>query len=333
MKKIFIDTNIFLDFYHYSNDDISKLQSLEFLSDDHEVSLLITDQIVNEYRRNRDGKIADALNTFRKSDISMSIPRLADQFEKKDELQKAIGKARELKKELLVEIDGNISANELSADKLFEKFTEKDLLFGSDVLETTQSDIKNAEIRMSIGNPPGKQGSMGDAINWEILLRVVANNEDIIIISGDSDFSSKLDATQLNAFLKKEWEEKKGSNILFYNSLSSFLLAEYKSVDLDEIRTEKLIRDLEGSTSFDRSRSVLAKLINIKEFTPAQINRIVDASITNDQIWNAHTYSPTLIGERLEQIVLNYLEDIENYSEFCKRFGIEEQLRDKDLPF
>ena len=52
---------------------------------------------------------------------------------------------------------------------------------------------------------------MGDAINWEILLQSVPNDEDLHIISDDGDFYSVIDDEKLNSFLENEWKEKKNS--------------------------------------------------------------------------------------------------------------------------
>jgi hypothetical protein len=59
--NLFIDTNIFLSFYHLSSDDLEELRKLGVLLDKKKVTLLLPKQVIDEYRRNREVKIADAL--------------------------------------------------------------------------------------------------------------------------------------------------------------------------------------------------------------------------------------------------------------------------------
>jgi hypothetical protein len=54
---------------------------------------------------------------------------------------------------------------------------------------------------MSVGNPPGKQGSLGDAINWEALLAEVPDGEDLYLIADDRDYLSVLNENKPKEFL------------------------------------------------------------------------------------------------------------------------------------
>lgn len=63
--NLFIDTNIFLSFHHYTSDDLEELRKLAVLARQGEVELLLPKQVVDEFKRNRAGKIADALKRLR----------------------------------------------------------------------------------------------------------------------------------------------------------------------------------------------------------------------------------------------------------------------------
>ena len=64
--NIFIDTNIFLSFVdHLSNDDLEELNKLSLLLQQGKTKLYLPEQVVQEFRRNRDNKIADALKQLR----------------------------------------------------------------------------------------------------------------------------------------------------------------------------------------------------------------------------------------------------------------------------
>jgi hypothetical protein len=69
---------------------------------------------------------------------------------------------------------------------------------------------------MSVGNPPGKKGSLGDAINWEALLENVPDGEDLYLIADDRDYFSVLDENKPREFLIREWKEKRESDVFFY---------------------------------------------------------------------------------------------------------------------
>jgi hypothetical protein len=51
---------------------------------------------------------------------------------------------------------------------------------------------------MQLGNPPGKPGSCGDAVNWEALLQGCPNGEDLELVSEDRDYASPLDDTRMS---------------------------------------------------------------------------------------------------------------------------------------
>jgi len=62
--NLFIDTNIFLDFYHLSGADIEELHKLTALLDEGDLKLFVPCQLCEEFKRNRDSKIKDAMNEF-----------------------------------------------------------------------------------------------------------------------------------------------------------------------------------------------------------------------------------------------------------------------------
>ncbi len=59
--NVFIDTNVFLSFCHLTNYDLEELRKLKVLLEKGNVVLHLLDQTVDESRRNRESKIADAL--------------------------------------------------------------------------------------------------------------------------------------------------------------------------------------------------------------------------------------------------------------------------------
>ncbi|WP_108397815.1 PIN domain-containing protein [Devosia submarina] len=59
--NLFIDTNVFLNFFHFSGEDLEELKKLTVLIDEGEIALWLPKQVCDEFHRNRDGKIKDAM--------------------------------------------------------------------------------------------------------------------------------------------------------------------------------------------------------------------------------------------------------------------------------
>ena len=69
----------------------------------------------------------------------------------------------------------------------------------------------SAAMRSRLGNPPGKNESVGDAVNWETLLSTVADGTALYLVSEDKDYRSPLSENVFNEFLLDEWQTKKKS--------------------------------------------------------------------------------------------------------------------------
>lgn len=146
--------------------------------------------------------------------------------------------------------------------------------------------IASAQLRISLGNPPGKNSSLGDAVNWETLLNKIPDGEDLYFISDDKDFRSAIDGTQFSQFLTAEWTQKKHSSLHYYNKLSAFFAEYYPNIKLaTEKEVERLINELVASDSFATTHSVIAKFGQYTEFTDDQVNRIVAAIVSNNQVY------------------------------------------------
>lgn len=331
MINLFIDTNIFLNFYHFSNEDLESLSDLSNLIEANKVEIFLTEQVLQEFSRNRESKIQDAVKRLNSNDAKAEIPQMIKDYEEANELKKAEKIFRERKKALLDKLSHDISNNSLKADKVL-----RDLFDKIEIIKTSDEIFNAAKRRYDIGNPPGKKGSLGDAINWESLLTTISYGEDIYFVSGDTDYISELNENDFSSFLLKEWENKKASKLHFYKSFNNFLKHKFPDVKItsEEIKEAK-IEAFENSPNFDGARARLEVLHKIGEFSDQQILRIVKASISNNQIYWAHEYSPELIGEKLYDII-NGKENVipyDMYQVFCDYFDIEPILRDEDLPY
>lgn len=104
-------------------------------------------------------------------------------------------------------------------------------------------------------------------------------------VTDDNDYCSPLDNEKPDSFLSAEWEKRKNSSLVLYKRLSEFFGDKYPNIKLAcEFEKELLINKLTGSHSFSQTHSVIAKLCKFHDFTPAQLNDIISAAISNDQV-------------------------------------------------
>ncbi|WP_336127892.1 PIN domain-containing protein [Mesoflavibacter sp. CH_XMU1422-2] len=278
---LFIDTNVYLKFYHFSNDDLEELNKLMVLMDNDQLELHLPQQIVDEFNRNRDTKLADALKTFNQSKLNTQFPQFCKGYKEYETLKKLIKDYDREKQSLLKNLMLKIETHTLRADKLIEMLFQK-----ANYVSTTPELVDKSRLRYDIGNPPGKNKSYGDAINWECLLENVEDNNDLFFIADDKDYFSELDNSNFNTFLAREWNRKKYSEIKFYKTLSDFFKDVFPEIKLaTELEKDILISKLIESGNFYSSRQLLQKLSKFESFSTEQANQYVSASLDNSQIY------------------------------------------------
>ena len=278
--NIFIDTNIYLSFYHFSSDDLDELKKLVVLISKRKLKLFLPSQVIQEFQRNRESKLEDALKRFNEQKLDFQFPQFCKdypEFAELRELQKVYSKSHNALKEKVI---SDIQSKKLKADSLF-----KELIKYSTVIKTSDKLYLEAKKRMELGNPPGKDGSIGDAVNWEALLQNVPKNEDVFFISDDNDYASPIDKNSFNAFLSEEWSLIKTSKILFYRRLSSFFKEHFPDILLeDELEKDRLIQSLASSNNFSETHTIIAQLKKYSDFSATQVGAIISAYFHNNQI-------------------------------------------------
>lgn len=281
MKHLFMDTNILLSFFHFSNDDLDELRKLAVLVGKGELHLILPDQVISEFRRNRAGKIADALNRLRKQDLSLQFPQLSRGYEEYERIREAQSEYSRLHAELIKRIKADVESLELKADSVVTELFQL-----ADILATTEDIVTKARLRIQLGNPPGKKGSLGDAVNWEILLQKGPKKCEVFFITEDGDYSSPLNDDLLDPFLLSEWKDTKSGSIILYKRLSQFFKAHYPDIELGtELEKGELIRALSASGAFARTHEIIAKLSKFAVFSDAQVALIAEAVANNDQVY------------------------------------------------
>lgn len=278
--NLFIDTNVFLSFFHLSSDDLEEIHKLAVLLEKKNVTLWLTKQVKDEFSRNRENKISDAVKKLNEQKTKPQFPQICKDYEEYPAL-------RELQKEfdqklsaLIKKVTEDISSRTLKADEKIAELFEKALL-----IETSEELVSKARLRMDIGNPPGKNGSLGDAINWEALLGNVPKDEKMYLIADDKDYFSVLDENKSKDFLNDEWKSTKNSEIFFYRRLSQFFKEHYPDIKLaTELEKELAIRSLAESNSFASTHNAIDKIKKYAEFSKSQANEIAQIAMSNNQV-------------------------------------------------
>ena len=310
--KLFIDANIFLDFYMFTNEDLTKLEQLVRLIESEKIDLLLPRQIMNETYRNRERVINDSFKKFRQEKFTLNFPSYCKEYEQYDPMKDCLKQLKEFHNKMIEKLQSDVEEERLLADVLI-----RELFDSATKMENTPKLVGLARKRVELENPPGKKGSIGDAVNWESLLMQVPRNKDLYFISNDSDFRSPIGENRFNEFLQKEWGTNKKSELHFYRELSEFFRDNELEIDL-KIENEKddLIRSLGRSSNFATTHALIAKL-SAYDFTQKQAEDLVDILFMNSQVYQ--------IG--LDSDILEFYQDIyDNFPFLDQRHELEIML-------
>jgi hypothetical protein len=253
---IFIDTNIFLDFYRNRKSDIS----LNFLKRivENKDKIITSNQVEMEFKKNRQFVLLESINNVKKiNNNEQEIPIILTQTNVAKQIitkKKSISILQSRLKDKIDLIFKNPVYNDpvyQSLQKLFKNNSEINLNRTNKLRFT----IRNlAKKRFILGYPPkkAKDNSIGDAINWEWIIHCAFKSQkDIIIVSRDSDYGVTYNNEQfLNDWLKQEFKQRVSQKrqIILTNKLNvAFKLISVPITKAMEIEEEKYIE----STSLD----------------------------------------------------------------------------------
>ncbi|XJR90300.1 PIN domain-containing protein [Elizabethkingia anophelis] len=237
--KLLIDTNIYLDFYRSNKNSIQLLNELS----KHFDNIILTDQIIQEFERNRETVLKALKKSFETEsqleNISSAYLQNLPEFATLLSVQKEYQTKR---KEVITAIDSILESPE--NDPIYSFFIEmvKECRKNNSILNTTDEIIHKAQRRKLIGNPPFSSGfSIGDEINWEIILENVTEN--IIIIGRDKTYTSHF------SFLKRDFHLNTGRFVIKLASSITDALAEIGITTTSELQDveHKMLDELEKS--------------------------------------------------------------------------------------
>lgn len=220
---LYLDTNVYLSFYDFTKEDLEELRKVAVLIKDERIKLLLPQQTIDEFYRNRENKISSALEKFKENRLNNEFPNICKDYEELAGMKSAIKAYNKLKSELEEKLIQDIKNNSLKADQIINT-----LFNSAEIINIDDKILNKAKRRFDLGNPPEKKGSYGDAVNWQSLIEVASEGDNLYFISDDKDYYSLLDKQSFNPYLKKEWEDLLWAEIHYFRSLSVDLLQRYK---------------------------------------------------------------------------------------------------------
>lgn len=238
---------------------------------------MIPRQVHDEVWRNRDNKLFDCMKEF--NQIKFYLPVFCKNYTEYPEFDKKLSDLNKLISAWKNKIEGDINELTLPADVVIRSFfTEENLIPCTEF-------VAEAQVRFTLGNPPGKDGKFGDAINWTCLLKKIPVEQDLYFVSADKDYVSPFAKDKFSVFLRREWETSKKSKIHFFKNLQFFVSAHVKEIKLrQEEEKNSIIRSLAASRSYSSSHVIIEKLSKIASWSDDQVDEICSIVWENSQV-------------------------------------------------
>jgi hypothetical protein len=248
--KIFIDTNIFLDFYNSNEDKVEILKSLK----GYHKHIVFPEQVFIEYRRNRVALLNNLIEDFKKNFKYPNFPAYPIVREMPDFIT-----LNDLKKQYNGAFNNLIKAfEEMKLDTGKDiVFSEIQSIFESSEIHkiySTDDIIERARKRQILGNPPRNTKKVNvfsacDEAIWETILSYV--NDDLIIVSRDATYRDNFD------LLRSEYVAKVGKELIkitdtineaikLIGETISEKIIELEEQQLKEIAENKILCDYVG---------------------------------------------------------------------------------------
>lgn len=227
-KLLFVDTNIWLDFYRTRSDaGLTLLNHLEQVSD----SLIVTYQLEMEFKKNRQIAVLEGMQEL-KPPTNISRPALFSDAKAVKALQTSLKAAGDRVKTLKAKMKA-VLEDPSSNDPVY-KVCQRVFHAETPLVLTRENKIRHTIRRRAFrrfmhGCPPRKRNdtSMGDSFNWEWMIECAKNESaELVIVSRDADYGVLFeDKAYINDHLKQEFGERvsRRRKILLYTKLSEAL--------------------------------------------------------------------------------------------------------------
>ncbi|GAB2181818.1 hypothetical protein DLREEDagrD3_20410 [Denitratisoma sp. agr-D3] len=227
-KLLFVDTNIWLDFYRSRNETgLALLKHVETIAD----KVIVTYQLESEFKRNRQVAIVEGIQDL-KAPGQILRPGIFSDARASEALTRGMKDAEKRVKALKAKLTKALE-NPTRYDPVYQACQR--IFHRTDSLVLTREDkirhfIRRKAFRRFLhGCPPRKKNdtSIGDAINWEWMVYCAQKeNAELVIVTRDADYGLHYESkSYINDHLKQEFAERvsKKRNLLLYSRLSEAL--------------------------------------------------------------------------------------------------------------
>lgn len=228
VKLIFIDANIWLDFYRARSDaGLALLKHVEAVTN----RVIVTYQLEQEFKKNRQAAILEGMQEL-KAPTHIARPGIFSDAKASRALSKSLKDAEKRVKSLKTRLT-RVLDEPAQHDPVYQACQR--IFHRSDPLVLTRDNPIRHSIRRRAfrrflhGCPPRKKSdtSLGDPLNWEWMVECANNgNAELVIVSRDSDYGAVFDGkAYINDHLRQEFSERvsKKRRLLLYARLSDAL--------------------------------------------------------------------------------------------------------------
>ncbi|WP_225309270.1 PIN domain-containing protein [Hypericibacter adhaerens] len=267
-KLLFVDTNIWLDFYRARSDaGLALLKHLEAIAD----RIIVTHQLEMEFKKNRQRAIVDGMQEL-KPPVNISRPGIFSDAQAVKSLSKSLKTAEANVKKLKQKL-GKALKDPAAYDPVYQA-CQRIFHRQSDLVLTRENPIRRSIRTLALrrflhGCPPRKKDdtSMGDAINWEWMIHcAIERTAELVIVTRDSDYGLVIDNTPyINDHLRQEFGDRVSQKrkILLYTKLSDALKHfKVEVTPAEKIEEEKLLSKA-ASPEGAKTEEVLDALIGL----------------------------------------------------------------------
>jgi hypothetical protein len=240
---LFIDTNIWLDFYRARNESgLRLLEHTEKLAN----KLIVTYQLESEFKKNRQTAILEGMKELKAPERIQRPGIFSDAAATKKmarNVEEAEARVKNLRKRMVKALE-----NPASRDLVY-KVCQRLFHKGDDLTLTRENPLKRAIRTKALrrflhGCPPRKNGdtSIGDAFNWEWMVHcAIQKKMGLVIVTRDGDYGITVgNKSYINDHLRHEFSERVSQKrmLRLYSRLSEALKVFKVSVTAEEEASE-----------------------------------------------------------------------------------------------
>lgn len=267
---LFVDTNIWLDFYRARTEaGLALLSHLDAIRD----KIIMTYQVEMEFKKHRQDVILESFNAM-KGPAHIPRPGLFSDAKSVKALHRDLKNAEKrvnyLRKRLkrAFEKPANSDPVYQVCQRCFHRVDQLTLTRESKIKHTIR---RRAIHRFFNGCPPRKSGdtSIGDAINWEWIIHCAQNSQSAIhIVSRDSDYGALFDSSSyLNDHLLQEFKDRvsRRRKIVLHSKLADALKNFAVTVTPEEEQAEKEISEPTDPSPVARYKPMDSNILTVLE--------------------------------------------------------------------